>query len=204
MNAHPGLVLARRIALAALVMTPLVAVGAQGGPPRVAPTTGVAPTGGQPPRGRPDGRAIEAELQRRIMGIMKERLSLNDEQLDKLAEVTRRFERERFSQRGAEYRLRMSLRRELMKGDSASQERVAELIDEMPDVERRGIDLMEREQRELSQFLTPVQRARFIALQDEIRRNMEQIRERRDSTQAGSRGGRPSGPPRDGDGRGRP
>ena len=192
------------LALGALVAAPLLGVDAQGGPPRVAPTTGVAPTGGQPPSGRRDGRAIEAELQRRIMGIMKDRLSLNDEQLDKLAEVTRRFERERFTQRGAEYRLRMSLRRELMKGDSASQDRVAELIAEMPDVQRRGIDLMEREQRELAQFLTPVQRARFIALQDEIRRNMEQIRERRDSTGSGSRGGRPSGPPRDGDGRGRP
>jgi Spy/CpxP family protein refolding chaperone len=196
--------LARGIALGALIAAPVLAVDAQGGPPRVAPTTGVAPTGGQPPGNRRDGRAIEAELQRRIMGIMKERLSLNDDQLDKLAEVTRRFERERFSQRGAEYRLRMSLRRELMKGDSASQERVAELIAQMPDVERRGIDLMEREQRELSQFLTPVQRARFLALQDEIRRNMEQIRERRDSTGSNSRGGRPSGPPRDGDGRGRP
>ncbi|MCU0616176.1 MAG: hypothetical protein MUD17_03690 [Gemmatimonadaceae bacterium] len=50
--------LARGIALGALIAAPVLAVDAQGGPPRVAPTTGVAPTGGQPPGNRRDGRAI--------------------------------------------------------------------------------------------------------------------------------------------------
>jgi protein CpxP len=158
---------------------------AQAGPPTLTPTTG------QPPESRRVGRPIEAELQRRTMAIMQERLALSGDQVARLAEVTRRFERERMGQRGAEYRLRWSLRRELMKADSASQERVAELLAQLPDVERRGIDLMEREQRELAQFLTPVQRARFLALQDEIQRSMEQLRQRRDSLEANQRGDRP-------------
>lgn len=188
--------------LAALVVAtaPFGGVSAQGGPP-----TTVTPAAGQPPESRRGGRPIEAELQHRIMGIMKERLALSDEQLTRLGEVTRKFERERMGQRGAEYRLRYSLRRELMRGDSASQDRVAELLAQLPDVERRGIDLMEREQRELAQFLTPVQRARFLALQDEIRRNMEEIRQRRDSAGGGTRGPRPpQRPPQDSERRGRP
>jgi Spy/CpxP family protein refolding chaperone len=189
---HAGLLASLCAALPVAVAT------AQGGPP-------VTPAGGQPPEGRRGGREIEAQLQRRIMTIMKERLELSDAQVTQLGEVTRRFERERMEQRGAEYRLRISLRRELTKGDTASQDRVAELLERFPDVERRRIDLMEREQRELAQFLSPVQRARYLALQDEIRRNMEQIRQRRDSQNAGTRDGRPrSGPPRDSSGRGRP
>lgn len=177
---------------------PCAVATAQGGPP-------VTPTAGQPPEGRRGGREIEAQLQRRIMAIMKERLELSDAQVTQLGEVTRRFERERMEQRGAEYRLRVSLRRELTKGDSASQERVAELLERFPDVERRRIDLVEREQRELAQFLSPVQRARYLALQDEIRRNMEQIRQRRDSQSGGARDGRSRpGPSRDSSGRGRP
>jgi periplasmic protein CpxP/Spy len=144
---------------------------------------------------RRSGRAIEEQLQQRIATIMRERLALNDEQLQQLVEVTRRFERERMQVRGEDYRMRMAMRTQLLAGDTASQERVAELLEQMPRVERRKIDLMEAEQRELAKFLTPVQRARYIALQEEIRRNMEQIRERRSNQPPGSATPHMRGPP---------
>jgi hypothetical protein len=171
----------RAIACSACVLAlgaPIAAAGAQGGPP----ATGASET-------RRGSRAIERQLQERVMRIMKERLSLNDEQLKQLNEVTQQFEQQRRSVRGEDYRLRMALRSQLMAGDSASQDRVAELLERMPGVERRRIDLMEAEQRELAKFLSPVQRARFLALQDEIRRNMEEIRNRR--TDSGGRTGAP-------------
>ncbi len=175
----------RWLARAACVLAlsaPFVPAGAQGGPP---------PTGaGESRRG---GRAIEQQLQQRIMQIMKDRLSLNDEQLEQLTEVTRQFEQQRRSVRSEDYRLRTALRTQLMAGDTASQQRVAELLERMPAVERRRIDLMEAEQRELAKFLTPVQRARYLALQDEIRRNMEQIRARRSDGNPNS-----GGPPHSG------
>ncbi len=161
---------------------PALTAGAQGGPP----PTGASET-------RRGGRAIEQQLQQRIMQIMKERLSLSDEQLKQLTDVTRQFDQQRRSVRSEDYRLRNALRMQLMAGDTASQERVAELLDRMPAVERRRIDLMEAEQRELAKFLSPVQRARYLALQDEIRRNMEEIRNRRSDG-----GGRSGGPPHDG------
>jgi protein CpxP len=153
------------------------ALHAQGGPPRNAPS--------EIRRGE---RAIEQQLQHRIAAIMKERLELSDDQLRQLTEVTQRFERQRMAVRGEEYRMRMTLRRQLTAGDSTSQEVVADMLERMPGVERRRIDLMEAEQRELARFLTPVQRARYLTLQEEIRRNMEQIRERR-----GTEGPRPPG-----------
>jgi hypothetical protein len=146
----------RAIACSACVLAlgaPIAAAGAQGGPP----ATGASET-------RRGSRAIERQLQERVMRIMKERLSLNDEQLKQLNEVTQQFEQQRRSVRGEDYRLRMALRSQLMAGDSASQDRVAELLERMP-------------------------RARFLALQDEIRRNMEEIRNRR--TDSGGRTGAP-------------
>jgi Spy/CpxP family protein refolding chaperone len=177
---------ARRVGLLVLgALAFVTATGdllAQGGPPR------------RDSSSRRGGRAIEQQLQQRIATIMKERMELDEAQLQQLVEVTRRFERERMQVRGEEYRMRVAMRAQLLAGDTASQERVAELLDRMPSVERRRIDLMEAEQRELAKFLTPVQRARYVALQEEIRRNMEEIRERRANSSSGS-SSRQRGPP---------
>ncbi len=177
----------RRFVLAGLVLavasTP-VALDAQGGPPPGRSGRSASP--------RTDGqsREIEQQLQRRIAQIMKERLALTDAQLTQLEAVTMKLERERHAVRSEEWRIRTALRAQLLSGDSASNEVVGELLDRMPRVERRRIELMETEQRELAAFLTPVQRARFMALQDEIRKNMDEIRQRRstDGKRSSSRG----------------
>ena len=170
------------VAVAAMLAAgaPLAVVEAQGGTP---PGRTSRSAGGRDDR----GREIEQQLQRRIAAIMKERLELTDEQLRRLEGVTVKLEQERRRVRGEEFRLRSALRRQLLAGDSASSDSVATLLDRMPAVERRKIDLMETEQRELAQFLTPLQRARYLALQDEIRRNMDEIRDRRGSSRSGER-----------------
>jgi hypothetical protein len=62
-------------------------------------------------------------------------------------------------------------------GDSADQVRVSEFIDETLRIQRERLDLTEREQRELSQFMTPMQRAMYFGIQDELRRRMEEMRQ---------------------------
>jgi periplasmic protein CpxP/Spy len=52
-------------------------------------------------------------------------------------------------------------------------------LEQLPKYERRRLDLMEREQRELARFLSPVQRAKYIGLQDELRRTMQDVQHRR-------------------------
>ncbi len=165
----------RQLGFAALVLAVVSApavVEAQGPPQGRADRSASPRTDGQ-------SRAIEQQLQRRIGQIMKERLALTDAQLTQLEAVTMKLERERRAVRGEEWRIRTALRAQLLSGDSASNDVVGELLDRMPRVERRRIELMETEQRELSAFLTPVQRARYMALQDEIRKNMDEIRRRR-------------------------
>jgi len=91
------------------------------------------------------------------------------------------------------------LRRALAGSETVDQGAVAQLLDEIPRHERRKVELLEREQKELAQFLTPSQRARYMALQEELRRGMQEVQRRRLGLDGGGRGdGMPPGgvPPR--------
>jgi hypothetical protein len=74
--------------------------------------------------------------------------------------------------------VRVGLRTEVMRGDSANQDRVARFVDQLIDVQRRRIELLSREQRALAAFMTPVQRAQYLAIQDQVRRRVEEMRGR--------------------------
>jgi hypothetical protein len=71
------------------------------------------------------------------------------------------------------------MRDELEVGENANEARISELLEQMPTLERRRLDLMEQELKELSKFLSPLQRARYFALQDELRRGMQELQRRR-------------------------
>jgi hypothetical protein len=73
---------------------------------------------------------------------------------------------------------RRALRAEVLKLDSADGGRIEQLLTDQFRIERERIDLTEAEQRELSRFLTPVQRARYLGVQEQIRREMDQLRGR--------------------------
>lgn len=147
--------------------------------------------GGSPIGGRAAGRAgilrpkvdaralLEQRLQDRVNEIVRTRLALSDEQFQQLRELSTRAEAEKRALRRDEVDTRVALRRELLAGDRVNETRVSELLDNMPRLERRRIDLMEAEQKDLARFLSPSQRARYFALQDELRRNMQDMQRRR-------------------------
>ena len=189
--------LAMTACLTALAVEPLAA---QGGPPG-------APPGGRPQGGGQRGGArmtesqhmeMERRLQERLNELVRQRLTPTEEQFTKLRDVASTMETERRALRNEEMTTRFALRQELMAADKADEGKVAELLERMPKFERRRLDLMEREQKELAKFLTPSQRARYIGLQDELRRGMQDVqrgRMGRDSTGGQGRGGRRGPPP---------
>ena len=158
------------------------------------PVTAIA-QGGPPPQRRnaasmdAERTEMERRFQARLDTIVRERLQLTDEQFTKLRDVASRTESVRRALRRDEYTARYALRRELMAGARASETRVAEILDQMPKLEQRKLDLLETEQRELATFLTAIQRARYFALQDELRRSMQELQrnrmERRDTVPGG-------------------
>jgi len=188
----------RRLVAAALVVvaagSPVVAF-AQSAPPRTHDRQGA------PRRYDPQRDVLEKRFEERIDAILKQRLRLTDDQQVQLREVASRTEASRRVLRREEFVLRTSLRDEMKADDTANEVKVGELLEQMPRLERRKLELMESEQRDLAKFLSPTQRARYFGLQDELRRGMQELQRRRmgidDSTvgPTDSRGSPRRGPP---------
>ncbi|MBY0489076.1 MAG: Spy/CpxP family protein refolding chaperone, partial [Gemmatimonadaceae bacterium] len=140
----------------------------------------------------PRRAALEKRLQERLLVVVRQRLNLTDEQVTRLQDVASKTEYERRALRRDELTARFAMRQELLAGDKANEAKVADLLEQLPRLERRRVDLMEREQRELAKFLSPLQRARYFGLQDELRRGMQELQQQRlaapDSAGAGRNG----------------
>lgn len=90
--------------------------------------------------------------------------------------TNQRFEGRRRLLLDQEREVRASLRVQLDRGDSANAAQVATLLDRMLQVQRDRLAVTEQEQRELAAFLTPMQRARLLGLQEQIRQRIEGMR----------------------------
>ena len=123
-------------------------------------------------------QVLEQRVRQRMAAVVQQRLRLNGDQMRRLGEVNRDMEAERRLLQQRERDARVDLRAEVARGDSARQDRVALYVDQLIDVQRQRIELLAREQRALSEFMTPVQRAQYLAMQDQLRRRLEEMRGR--------------------------
>jgi hypothetical protein len=127
----------------------------------------------------PDRRAVAQDrVRQRVVRLLRERVGLSDDQLRRLGPVSQRFDSRRRELFEEERGARQALRRELS-AESADQNRVSTLVDQLFVIQRRRLDLAAEEQRELATFMTPVQRARYLALQEHVRRRADEMRRRR-------------------------
>jgi Spy/CpxP family protein refolding chaperone len=76
-----------------------------------------------------------------------------------------------------------------MTSTAPDQATVGKLLDTLLGLQRQRIGLLESEQNELAAFLTPVQRAKYMGLQAQIKRRADQLRP------MGQRPGRRAGNP---------
>ena len=171
----------RRALLVVALALPLVVsdLSAQVGRRREAPLAGATP---------PQRQRLEARLRQRLWGITKNRVGLTDEQMTKLAQASRPFDVQRRQLAMQERQERLALRAEILAGPAADQKRVAASLDRVLELQRRRAQLQIDEQRALAAFLTPVQRAKYAALQEQLRRRAEKLRGQR----AGATGGEAS------------
>jgi Spy/CpxP family protein refolding chaperone len=135
-------------------------------------------------RGGPDRQELERRFRERSANIVRRQLQLNDNQMSRLQAVNKQFEAQRVALFGEERRTRRALRAELT-ATNPNQQRVATLLDQLMGVSRRRFDIQASEQRELARFLTPVQRAKYLGLQNQLRQRLEEVQRR-----GGERGGR--------------
>ena len=129
-------------------------------------------------RATPRRAALERQLGERTAEVLKRRLALTDAQMTRLQATNRQFEEQRRVLFTRERQTRVQLRREILSEDSANHSRVSQLLDQTLQLERQRLDLLQSEQRELAKFLTPVQRAKLLGFQTELRRRTQNMRRR--------------------------
>jgi Spy/CpxP family protein refolding chaperone len=122
---------------------------------------------------------MERQLRQRLWQVTKTQVGLTDAQMTKLGETTQRFDARRRTINQQERAERVALRQQILAGDRADQNRVAASLAHLQELQRQRVELQAEEQRELSGYMTPVQRARFAALQEQVRRRVEALRRQR-------------------------
>jgi protein CpxP len=123
-----------------------------------------------------DREQLQQRVQRQVWQLTQRRVGLSDAQMSQLAPVHERFQTQRTSILREERQTRVALRDAMRDTASADQSRISGYLDQLVQLQRRRADLVEQEQKELARFMTPVQRARYTALQEQIRRRVEQLR----------------------------
>jgi hypothetical protein len=126
------------------------------------------------------GRArLEGQLRQGFARLVRQRIGLSDDQMKQLRPVTQRYEQQRRLLQIEERDTRLSLRASIRDSQSADEKQVDQMLQRMIDIQKRRVQLLDAEQRDLATVMTPIQRAKYMALQEQIRRRLEQMRQRR-------------------------
>ncbi len=121
----------------------------------------------------PERERVERTLRAALARAVRERLNLNDQQASRLMDVNRKFGEDRIRLTRDELRIRRDLRLAIASGDSSRSPETARLLDGLLDVQRQRLELQQKEQTELSEFLTPEQRARYIGMMEQLRKRIQ-------------------------------
>lgn len=122
--------------------------------------------------------SLEHRVRARMANILRTQLGLTDAQMARLRQSNERFEARRRELFQREREARGALREVMRSRDTTQQAQVGELLDRVVAVQRQRAELAEEEQRDLATFLTPMQRARYFGMEEQIRRRVEEMRER--------------------------
>lgn len=136
--------------------------------------------------------SLEQRVRVRMGQILKTQLGLSDDQMLQLQATNARTEQRRRTLFEQEREVRVQLRDAMRAKDSTRNAEIATLLDRMVTVQRQRVDLLEAEQKELATFLTPMQRARYFGMEEQVRRRVTEMRDNdRGSNDRGGSGRRP-------------
>ncbi|HKN68457.1 MAG TPA: hypothetical protein VJW73_19370 [Gemmatimonadaceae bacterium] len=169
---------AASISLGALLLAVAgLEAGAQARPRRESTLPRAGAARQQPGQGGASGNRAQLEQRFRQMlyQVTRRRVGLTDEQMNRLMPINQRFETERRGILRQERATRLALRDAMRDSTHADQARITGYLDKLVELQRQRVELVSREQRDLAEFMTPLQRARYTALQEQVRRRIEQM-----------------------------
>jgi Spy/CpxP family protein refolding chaperone len=126
----------------------------------------------RPARG---GRGM-VEARQAIERLIRNQVRPTDDQMVKLRQIDQRFMPRRVQLDREEQQARRDLRKAMLDTANVDQGQIGQLLDKTISFPGRRAALMEEEQKALAEVLTPLQRARYHAIQEQLRRRIEQGR----------------------------
>ena len=122
---------------------------------------------------------LERRFQQMLFQVTRERVGLTDEQMRRLLPVNQRFTTQRRAIQRQERQTRVALRDAIRDSSQVDQAKITEYLDRLVDLQRQRVELLAQEQKDLAEFMTPLQRAKYTAIQEQVRQRIEQMRRRR-------------------------
>jgi len=122
-----------------------------------------------------EGRPMERRVQQAIAKAVRSQLNLDDEKMRQLERTTTKFEAERRTLLRDERDARQTLRAAIEDSTATDQNRIEQAMGKMIQIQRKRVDMLEAEQKDLATFLTPKQRAQYFALRERITRRLMEL-----------------------------
>ena len=123
----------------------------------------------------PRAEALRQAIENRFAARVQEELGLSADQASKLRSTTADFARRRRQLAQQERLLRGALAGQLRPGIAADQDSVARLTDAIVNARVGYAETYRDELRAMSTFLTPVQRAEFLALRERLLQRIQRV-----------------------------
>ena len=123
---------------------------------------------------------LQQQVMQRYMQNYKQQAGLNDEQFQDFTQLTERANRERTALHQRERDLWQALEAQMKPGVAADADSLVNLIDAILEVQQELVKTEQRNQTELAEFLTPVQRAQLMLSQRRLQNNIQNVMRNRE------------------------
>ncbi len=125
-----------------------------------------------------DRAALQRQVRQAFARRVRKVLNLNDEQMQSLQRVNQKYDRQRGDIFRDERSARVGLKAAMEDSTAPDQNaRIEQQMNVLVQAQRRRADLFENEQKELAGVLTPLQRARFTVMQEQLANRLQQIQQ---------------------------
>jgi Spy/CpxP family protein refolding chaperone len=128
---------------------------------------------------------LQQEIERRFGAVVQQQLDLTPDQADKLRATEERFRPRRRAVQRQQLLLRLGLQGQMRPGIAANADSVRRLMDGMQANRSELLQLEQEQDREMSGYLTPVQRARYQMLRERLVQRLQEVRRERAGQGAG-------------------
>lgn len=127
----------------------------------------------------PQAARIRQQIEQRFAQQIQANLGLTDEQAVKLRATFDTYAPKRRAMEQEERAIKRGLQGQLRPGIAANSDSVAKLVDRLLEIKVTYAQSFVDENREMSKYLTPVQRAQFQVMRERLMARIEEIRQQR-------------------------